>query len=180
MNRGKPLRSDPDKVRAWGDRSREAQLERARGRDGQMSTLIRRAATAAGDFRDDAGNLIPASLSTLKPGRRKRKASLTKGLRARVLRRSEGLCVACVCELRRAGKPLTAAMRAVQLHHVLPEQHWPEHAKAEDNLVGVCVRHHARHESAFERLPRGALPEVVLRYAEQAGAYWYIEQTYPL
>jgi hypothetical protein len=80
---------------------------------------------------------------------------------------------------RTAGRCITCPDRAVQVHHVLPKSKWPHLAKLADNLVGVCVECHARHESAFRRIPRSALPAVTLALAEREGLTWYIDRTYP-
>lgn len=186
MKRSQPLKADPQKVQEWQQRSRERAIERARGREGVRADEIRRA-TAPGDFRDADGALVgqppapirPAAGTPLRRKRRKRKAKIPKGVRQEALARSGGLCVVCVHDLLLAGKRVGAAFRAVQLHHVLPEDTWPELAKLADNLVGVCPGDHDDHERANRRIPRAALPECSLRLARNEGLSWYIELTYP-
>lgn len=95
----------------------------------------------------------------------KAKPKVSDRSRRQALARSGGRCVCC-------------GARAVQVHHVLPRQKWPEFIDEPANLVGVCVRCHERHELAVERIPRRALPAAAVELADAHGLGWYIERTY--
>jgi HNH endonuclease len=103
----------------------------------------------------------------LKRSPAKRRKSVPSGTRKRVMARSGGLCVACT----------TAP--AIELHHVLPVQKWPDLTTKPANLVAVCRPCHANHETAFARIPRHRLPDAAIGLAHSVGAGWYIERTYP-
>ncbi len=147
--------------------------------------LKRSAATPRSDFRDDAGRIIPTAPIPVSRGRSK--GNVPRAARFAAYARSEGACVVCVhgCRGNATGSALRGLIacgvvrRAVQVHHVLPKSKWPHLLKVADNLVGVCADCHARHESAYLRIPHAALPAVTLALAEREGLTWYIARTYP-
>ena len=141
------INADPRQIRAWQQRSRARQRERA---------------------------LVAPKAS----GFRKRK-KIPKEMRQIAFARSGGLCIVCAYELSNAGPRRMSAMRATQIHHVLAVNPWREFELVVDNLVGVCARHHARHENASCRIPRGALPACALALAAEHGLGWFIDRVYP-
>jgi hypothetical protein len=160
MNRQSRLPRSAEGQRAWEERTRERARERAQA--------PRRRRTG------------------------KKKVIVPKPVRQIAINRSLGVCVVC---LHRAGvdpdRVSIAALQrlvsrgvvraAVQVHHVLPEQSYPELVKCSDNLVGVCTDCHYAHEYApNQRIPRAALPSCCLELALDHGEMPYIERIYPL
>lgn len=89
----------------------------------------------------------------------KRKAVVPTEIREAVMRRSGYVCVRPGCD-----------ERAVHLHHVLDEEHWPELAKVEANLVGTCPACNWNHHFApGGKLPVAALPGCALRLVAKLG-----------
>lgn len=134
------LKANPEKVRAWQQRSRDKARDRTRQ---AVSSGVRRS--------------------------QKRKASIPRTVRRRVYARSHGVCIRPGCEA-----------KCVQIHHVLDQEHFPQLALTEDNLVGVCARCNQRHH--FEpggRFPLAALPNCALRLAEAVDQLPYLERFYP-
>lgn len=74
--------------------------------------------------------------------------------------------------------------RARSVHHLLQVQRFPWYEHEVDNLVPLCHKHHARHESAFERLRWEWLPfrcrGWLARIARVDGDAWgALIRTYP-
>jgi len=110
------------------------------------------------------------SRQPLNPGKRKVKAKIPQSVRDAARRRNGGICVRPGCD-----------RKAIQLHHVLDESLWPELAKVEANLVGVCPLCNYRHH--FEpdgRLPKSALPPSTMRLVARLGpkAQMHIDRFY--
>ena len=107
----------------------------------------------------------------LRQGKRKSKARIPPKVRRRVLARNRGRCCRPGC-----GK------RSGHVHHVLDEQHFPELALVEDNMVGTCPGcNWDHHFKPGGRLPRSAIPSRALRLAAEVGprAEAHIERYYP-
>lgn len=107
--------------------------------------------------------------------KRKRRQPMPQQVRMQARQRSLGRCVVCVWE----GKP--RAGKAEHLHHVMDVQMFPDLELEPDNLVGLCLQHHANHHAAFERVPREALPECCLILALEVGdrAVDHLKRFYP-
>lgn len=169
------MRRSPEGVRRWQDRSRERARERERERSSRRAR---------------SGSTRPGGLSRKRAGRRK--ATLPRPLRVRVLSRTRGLCTVCLhreqIDPERFSIPAlqrlvtTGRLRAaVQLHHILPEDEYRQFARVEDNLIGVCVDCHMAHEfSPNGRIRRAALPACSIEFAETVGLSWFIERHYPV
>lgn len=149
-----PLRSDPEKVRAWNEKHRQAFAPRQGPPD-------RKPLARTAPKRPDP---IPAETRT--------------AARAR----SHGRCIVCQYIGARCGWG-NGKGKADALHHALPKQRakWPMLVAVEDNLVGVCNFHHDNHEHGGARIPLLALPECVFRLAADVGpaAVDYLLKTYP-
>jgi 5-methylcytosine-specific restriction endonuclease McrA len=69
-------------------------------------------------------------------------------------------------------------------HHIIYKQHLvPRDDAAERvwdlrNMLPVCASCHARHHSAFCRIPREVLPPAALEFALEVGLDYLIEQDY--
>jgi hypothetical protein len=94
-----------------------------------------------------------------------RRRKIPPHVRKRAMTRTRGRCAVC-------------RGRATQLHHVLPRRSFPEHEVDDRNLVPVCDGCHDEHERAHRRIPRAALPAIVLHFVMTQCA-WYVERTYP-
>lgn len=151
MNRSAPLRrgsgpkQDPEKTRAWQDRSRKP-LDRT-------AHLVSR-----------------STLDGFGPPKRqppKRPDPIPAETRAAARARSGGRCIVCVFD----GNAHNAQGKATALHHVFPKSRrkWPMLVAVEDNLVGVCFDCHGAHEGGSRRIPLLALPECVFRLAADVG-----------
>lgn len=168
------LKADPAKTRAF--------VQRGRGRLAR-SPLKHKCTNCAARFERahvtcpiclrPMPRQAPPSTSGLRPWQTTATIKVPPGARKEALARSKGLCVACVHE---GG----IARRAVQVHHVYPKRLWPELAKLAACLVGVCVEHHANHESAHRRLPLAVLPpETIALAADDGPMQNYLARTYP-
>ena len=107
----------------------------------------------------------------LRQGKRKAKAKISQAVRRRVFRRTRGKCVRPGCD-----RP------AAHIHHWLDEQHFPELAKAEDNMSGTCPTcNWTHHFSPGGRFPRSAIPSQTWRLARTVGdrALVHLERYYP-
>jgi hypothetical protein len=156
MKRGQ-LRPNPDKVRDWLARSRAKSSLNRSGRPART--------------------------------KRKRRRPVPSETRALVLARSWGWCVACLAREGIYADALgnyraVALMRsrtgglprpATQLHHVLPVTRWPDHELDADNMVGVCVECHDRHEHGTTRIPLEALGHEALGLIERLGGAAEVE-----
>lgn len=73
--------------------------------------------------------------------------------------------------------------RAVHRHHILYRQWFRRelHGDMNDprNTLPLCAACHARHHSAFRRLPRRLLSSEALQFANEVGGMSRIERTYP-
>ena len=156
------LRPDPEKVRAWQQRSRDTAIERARGREGMKSLQLRAAK--------------PESLRapSMKRSRRSpRDRWVPRDWTRRVFEMHGAVCV-------------VTGQRAVQAHHAIPVQTLvqrglAQHAGDPRNGVPVSKRVHERHEQAVERILVACLPQSVFEFAADHGLEWYLErqQIYP-
>jgi 5-methylcytosine-specific restriction endonuclease McrA len=77
-----------------------------------------------------------ARATPLRRGKSKARARVPAPVRQQVKARTGGRCAACM------------AQPVHQLHHVLPQQRFPELALEPLNMVGLCVDCHAAHEYA--------------------------------
>lgn len=82
-----------------------------------------------------------------------------------------GLCI--VTRRRVPGRPSN-------FHHVIPKHRLRKDGRHDivwhpDNGVTVDEQVHARHETAAKRIPRAYLPERSVRFAEQHGYGWIID-----
>ena len=130
LSRKTPLRADPEKTRAFIDRNRGS-LSRGTG------TLERK---------------------PLKRAAKKRRASIPKPVRARVMARSEGKCI-CGC-----------GRKATHIGHALEVSRWPELELIEANMYGVhhdC--HWAHHFTPNARIPMRHLPRCVFDLVNELG-----------
>ena len=151
-----PLKSDPAKVAAFVQRGRENGPRRA---------------TAPGDFRDDAGRVLPARVNPLARAPRRATPKVPTNARRVALARSGGKCVMCLHLGRRT--------RATQAHHVWPKSKWPALLKVAANLVGLCADCHAKHEGGSHRLPLATLPAETIALADGDGPMTnYLARTY--
>jgi hypothetical protein len=97
-------------------------------------------------------------------------------------------CVMC------AASPVDAATRAerwpdlsqIDAHHVISQdklKRWGLHARLWDarNGIALCRLHHARHELAYQRVPRRLLPRAAWQFAAEIGAEFVLddENVYP-
>jgi 5-methylcytosine-specific restriction endonuclease McrA len=123
----------------------------------------------------------------LAPGTPRKRWRPPPALRRRVYRRSGGCCVMCLAKiglsLERAHPALARGVfvrACAQIHHVLPVQHFPDLERCEANMVGVCAACHDEHERAIRRIPRSALPAlVVARALAHEGGAVYMDRVYP-
>jgi hypothetical protein len=72
----------------------------------------------------------------------------------------------------------------LQAHHIIPQQTLRKHGHGDKlgdrrNWVYLCRRHHRRHHSGHQRLPREALRQETLDFAEETGLSWYLDRHYP-
>jgi hypothetical protein len=68
-------------------------------------------------------------------------------------------------------------------HHVIAKQALKKHGLSSqlwnaDNGIPLCRRHHERHETAVERVPRSLLPAEALAFAEELGLEYLLDR-YP-
>lgn len=93
-----------------------------------------------------------------------------------------GGCVMC------AAYPMSAAdvrerwseLAAIEAHHIVPKQdlkRWGLHARLWDprNGIALCRLHHARHELAYQRVPRRLLPPAAWQFAAEIGAEFVLD-----
>lgn len=174
------LKADPEKTRAWQQRSRDnaAKLRRAFGREGAKSNRERR--DADWDTEKD-GPFVRYSTSTLRPGKQRKKVTIPAGVRTGVIRRSNGQCVMCLHL--NATDPEWVVQPVAELHHVLPKRLFPDLVKRFENLVGLCRQCHANHEHGARdehRIPAAALPACCSQLATAVGgqALTYFDRIY--
>lgn len=151
------LRSDPDKTRAWQDRSRKPL---GRG------TPKKRVSVPAGvrnKVRTRSGGWCVACLA-------RNGIFATNGNLPREYRVPTRIMGA-----RGDIRPIA------HLHHVLPVEKWPEWVTERFNLVGVCAACHDEHERAHRRIPFEALPTEVRLFVQNTGCpeAMYLHKTYP-
>jgi 5-methylcytosine-specific restriction endonuclease McrA len=110
----------------------------------------------------------------LKRSAPKPKARIPHNVRRSVYRRQNWCCVAC-------GMSVLTALSRLDLHHVLPQQTWPEHGQQPFNLVAICPGCHDNHERAHRRIRYDELPEQVRTWIRTLGGRetLYVERTYP-
>lgn len=147
MKRRKPLRADPEKQRAWERRSREKQIELARG--------FLTADPEHGGFR-----------ATNPPVRFHEPA--LRGFTQRVFTLYGRKCVVC---RRRAAQ----AHHVIPKRTLKARQEPAETLGDARNGVPVCVRCHERHEGATRRICRDELPLGVIAWAYANNFGWYID-----
>jgi 5-methylcytosine-specific restriction endonuclease McrA len=167
-----PLKRNPEKQRAWQDRSREKAL----GRGKTVSELAVRASS----------ELLPGPARG-RPKRGKPRVVIPPSVRQAARARSEGRCVMCLW----LGRP---PKKIAHLHHVLPKglARFSKWAAESANLVGLCFDCHAAHTDACvertedgglrsRRIPWEALPDVTVQFVARCGgpAVDYCERTYP-
>jgi 5-methylcytosine-specific restriction endonuclease McrA len=100
----------------------------------------------------------------------KSKARIDSKIRSVVWKRQERRCVACGVRVLRP-----------QIHHVLPQSQWFEHAHDPRNMVAICPGCHDNHERAHRRIRYDELPEQVRTWVRTLGGRenMYLERTYP-
>ena len=69
-------------------------------------------------------------------------------------------------------------------HHVIPQQVLRRHGHGDlvyrrENMVILCSRHHQRHHSGHEALPRDLLPVEVFEFAAEIDLEWWLDRHYP-
>jgi 5-methylcytosine-specific restriction endonuclease McrA len=98
----------------------------------------------------------------------KPKAQIPHNVRRAVYRRQGWRCLICSDAFH------------LQLHHVLSQQHYPEHDQHELNLVALCASCHARHENAHRRIRQDELPAQTLTWIRTLGGRetLFLERTY--
>jgi hypothetical protein len=142
------LRSDPDKVQAWRDRSRERAVERARNAQREAKALL-------------AGRRVP------KNRREDRWLPGATGWTQRVFALYGRRCIVC-------GARAVQGHHVVPRQAILTARHLSEDERrqlAYDARQGVpvCARCHERHETAAERIPFDRLPGTVVEWAVEHG-----------
>lgn len=149
------LRSDPNKVREWQDRSRKPLNPGVRKRRATINAEER-----ATVMKRSSGWCI---VCLWRVGY------------------SRGHVPAAHRSVMRAMGRNGRVRKAVHLHHVLPVQMFVRWELSLDNQVGICAECHDEHERAHRRIPFAALPEVVRTFARCAGSQesLYFERTYP-
>lgn len=161
MNRGKPLRADPQ-VAAERRRRRE---ERRRSEPPRPEDQAREARRAARDAPQSARAVPDADGS-----RAWNAAAVAEG------------CAMCRSspepeEVRRA-RPWEFA--TIDGHHCIPKRdlkRWGLHRLLWDtrNMLALCRFHHFRHEKAYQRVPRALLKPSALEFADEIGARFMLE-----
>jgi 5-methylcytosine-specific restriction endonuclease McrA len=69
-------------------------------------------------------------------------------------------------------------------HHIIYKQHLRKREDADERLwdlrnhLPVCAACHAKHHSAFERIPRSLLSEQALEFAREVRLDWLIDLEY--
>jgi 5-methylcytosine-specific restriction endonuclease McrA len=109
----------------------------------------------------------------LKRSAPKPKARIPHNVRRAVYRRQEWRCLVC------DGRDVLT-LPYLQMHHVLPQQTWPEHDENPFNLVAICAGCHDNHERAHRRIRYDELPEQVRTWIRTLGGRetLYVERTY--
>jgi hypothetical protein len=80
--------------------------------------------------------------------------------------------------LRAGGKCECGCGRAAEEpHHIWPEEKWPALVAVPDNIICISRICHARHTSAFRRLPRYAIRRAE-RLATDEGMKAYLDRAY--
>lgn len=71
--------------------------------------------------------------------------------------------------------------KLVHLHHILPVEKFPDYVVTEENLVGVCPPCHDDHERVNRRIPLEAIPPESVLFVMQLGdpMLYYFEKNYP-
>ncbi len=87
------------------------------------------------------------------------------------------------------GMERTCLMRDVSVcegqiagHHAITRQDCRKHGLEEwshQNRFGLCYRHHRRHHSRHEPIPRSLLPGSVIEFAWKGDLLWLLERVYP-
>lgn len=99
-----------------------------------------------------------------------------------------GGCVMCAAFPMSAGevRERWGDLAAIEAHHIVPQQdlkRWGLHARLWDprNGIALCRLHHARHELAYQRVPRALLPAAAFEFAAEIGAEFVLddENVYP-
>lgn len=70
-------------------------------------------------------------------------------------------------------------------HHLILQQTLRKHGHGaltydRRNLVVLCLRHHQRHHSGHERVPRDLLPAEAFKFADEVGLRWNLDRHYPI
>jgi hypothetical protein len=174
------LRADPEKVRAWVQRSRDAAIERARGREGQKSTALRRQATPE--------EYAAVNGHSGKPEKKRRVEA------SPAFKRNQGPCAMC--------PPLLATRRRRQAHHVLSQElirayvrglRLPEAQERRllrkllsdtRNRIWLCAGPlgcHQQFEGAMLVIPRSKVPWSAFVFAAELGDRYVarLERDYP-
>jgi 5-methylcytosine-specific restriction endonuclease McrA len=87
-----------------------------------------------------------------------------------LLQRQAGLCPVC-----------DRYLTTLQVHHILPQSKWPEHAENLENMVALHPHCHANHEAASRRIRQSELREETLTWVRSLGGLeaLYLERIYP-
>jgi 5-methylcytosine-specific restriction endonuclease McrA len=107
----------------------------------------------------------------LKRSAPKSKARIPHNVRRAILRRQDYRCLVC-----------RERWFQLHLHHVLSQQHYPEHDEQPFNLIALCADCHMRHENAHRRVRYDELPEQVRTWIRTLGGRetLYVERMYPI
>lgn len=94
-----------------------------------------------------------------------------KVIEADIWREGLGPCAVC------------GARYNVDAHHIVYAQTLRrhglgEHVMRKENRLALCRRHHARHHSGMEPVPRCLLPEAVFAFAAEVGLTWWLDKHY--
>lgn len=154
LRRSKPLKADPEAIRAWQDRSR-VPLER--------STGLRRTGTPVNPPRASDGSIFDPVANA--------KAAMrvweNGNFRRRVWQLDDGHCRMCGVIL----DPFGSQWEWVA-HHPVEKQHLPEELRGSpDGACLVCRRCHERHHSRTAVIPRERLPRRNLDFVARLGAW---------
>lgn len=142
------LRSDPELVQAWQDRSRKRAIERARAAKREARALV-------------ASRRVP------KRRRQDKTIPGATGWTQRVFVLHGRQCIVC-------GRRAVQGHHVVPRQAILTARHLSRDERLElaydaRNGVPVCYRCHERHETATERIPFDRLPVSVVEWAVEHG-----------
>jgi len=167
VNRDKPLRANPEKVRAFQDRARDKAREKAYGRDGERSRSLRA-----------KSEVVVENFGAPKPRRRRDRLPGARTFKRRVFGLYGSKCVVC-------GKRADQAHHGIPVNVILDDVRKPpdvRRAIANDARHGVpvCTPDHHAHEGASRRIRRWELPQGVIDWATEHGYEYRIEALYPV